>query len=99
MPAEILIVEAKHRPIAAVAVTTVLSKWPRQFRHSLDQVYAAVRAGHVRAERPKCNGLSPPAKTAAWISNVASRLRRSLIRLVKLFTARHLPVGQQRQRT
>jgi hypothetical protein len=48
MPAEISIVEAKPRPIAVVAVTTVLSKWPREFRHSLDQVYAAVHACHVR---------------------------------------------------
>jgi len=48
MPTGILIVDVKPRPIAAVRVTTVLSKWPRQFRHSLDKVYAAVRAGHVR---------------------------------------------------
>jgi effector-binding domain-containing protein len=48
MSTEISIVEAKPRPIAVVAVTTVLSKWPREFRHSLDQVYAAVKAGHVR---------------------------------------------------
>jgi effector-binding domain-containing protein len=48
MPVEISMVDAKPRPIAVVAVTTVLSKWPREFRHSLDQVYAAVKAGHVR---------------------------------------------------
>jgi effector-binding domain-containing protein len=45
---EISIVEAKPRPIAVVRVTTVLSKWPREFRHSLDKVYAAVKAGRVR---------------------------------------------------
>jgi effector-binding domain-containing protein len=48
MPTEILLIEAKPRPIAVVRVTTVLSKWPREFRHSLDKVYAAVKAGHVR---------------------------------------------------
>lgn len=36
------------RPLAAVRVTTVLSRWPREFMHSLDKVYAAVRAGHIR---------------------------------------------------
>src|SRR5580692_1219725 len=48
MTGQILIVQAKARPIAVVAVTTVLSRWPREFRYSLDQVYAAVKAGQVR---------------------------------------------------
>jgi len=48
MPGEISIVEAKPRPIAVVAVTTEISRWPKEFRHSLDKVYAAVKAGHVR---------------------------------------------------
>ena len=48
MPGEILIIEAKPRPIAVVAVTTEISRWPREFRQSLDKVYAAVKAGHVR---------------------------------------------------
>jgi hypothetical protein len=48
MPAEISVIDVKPRPIAAISVTTELSKWPREFRHSLDKVYAAVKAGHVR---------------------------------------------------
>jgi effector-binding domain-containing protein len=48
MPGEIAVVEIRPRPIAAVRVTTVLSKWPHQFRTPLDKVYEAVRAGKVR---------------------------------------------------
>jgi effector-binding domain-containing protein len=48
MRAGISIVDARPRPIAVVSVTTELPKWPREFRHSLDQVYAAVKAGYVR---------------------------------------------------
>jgi effector-binding domain-containing protein len=45
---EILVAETKPRPLAVVCVTTELSKWPGQFRHSLDKMYAAVKAGYVR---------------------------------------------------
>jgi effector-binding domain-containing protein len=48
MGAEISIVEADPRLLAVVRITTVLSKWPRQFMHTLDKVYAVVKAGHVR---------------------------------------------------
>src|ERR1700740_3196380 len=48
MPTEISIIDARPRLIAVVRVTTVLSKWPRQFMHELDKVYAAVKAGHFR---------------------------------------------------
>ena len=48
MPIHISIVDVSPRPIAAVRVTTVLSKWPSQFRHALDKVYDAVKAGRVR---------------------------------------------------
>ena len=48
MHGEIAIVEVRPRPIAAVRVTTVLSKWPAQFRNALDKVYEAVKAGKVR---------------------------------------------------
>jgi hypothetical protein len=48
MHREIAIVEARPRPRAAVRVTTVLSKWPAQFRSALDKVYEAVKAGKVR---------------------------------------------------
>lgn len=47
MPAEIQIIEVKPRPLAVVRVTTLPSKWPREFMHSLNKVYAAVKAGHV----------------------------------------------------
>jgi effector-binding domain-containing protein len=48
MHREIAIVEARPRPLAAVRVRTVLSKWPAQFRSALDKVYEAVKAGKVR---------------------------------------------------
>jgi len=48
MHREITIIEARPRPLAAVRVTTVLSKWPSQFRNALDKVYEAVKAGKVR---------------------------------------------------
>ena len=47
MTGQISIVDASPRPIAVVRVTTSLAKWPSQFRHELDKVYAAVHAGHV----------------------------------------------------
>ena len=48
MPSSISIVDASPRPIAVVRVTTVLSTWPREFMHTLDKVYEAVKAGHVQ---------------------------------------------------
>jgi effector-binding domain-containing protein len=48
MPREISLIDAKPRPIAVVRVTTVVSQWPSQFRHELDKVYDAVKAGRVR---------------------------------------------------
>lgn len=48
MTREIAIIDARPRPLAAVRVTTVLSKWPSEFRHTLNKVYEAVHAGHVR---------------------------------------------------
>jgi effector-binding domain-containing protein len=48
VPSSISIVDASPRPIAVVRVTTVLSTWPREFMHTLDKVYEAVKAGHVR---------------------------------------------------
>ncbi|HEV3331902.1 MAG TPA: hypothetical protein VG096_13015 [Bryobacteraceae bacterium] len=45
---EVAVVQAHPRPLAAVRVTTVLSKWPSQFSKALDKVYAAVRAGKVQ---------------------------------------------------
>ena len=48
MPPEISILDVGPRPIAVVRTTTHLSNWPSQFRHSLDKVYNAIRAGHVR---------------------------------------------------
>ena len=48
MPSHISIVDASPSPIAVVRVTTLLSTWPREFMHTLDKVYAAVKAGHVR---------------------------------------------------
>ncbi len=48
MHTEIALVEAHPRPLAAVRVTTVLSRWPDQFRKVLDTVYEAVSAGKVQ---------------------------------------------------
>jgi effector-binding domain-containing protein len=48
VPSHISIVDASPRPLAVVRVTTVLSTWPSQFMHSLNKVYDAVKAGHVR---------------------------------------------------
>jgi len=48
MHREIAIIEARPRRLAAVRVTTVLSRWPSQFRNALDKVYEAVKAGKVR---------------------------------------------------
>jgi len=48
MHPEIAIVEVGPRPIAAVRLTTVLSKWPSQVMQALDKVYEAVKAGKVR---------------------------------------------------
>ena len=48
MTGEISVVEAKPRPLAVVRVTTAISTWPKRFMHTLDKVYAAVRAGHVK---------------------------------------------------
>ena len=48
MHTEIAVVEARSRPLAAVRVTTVLSRWPGQFRKALDKVYEAARAGKVQ---------------------------------------------------
>ena len=48
MPSHVSIVDASPRPLAVVRVTTVLSKWPSQFRHALDKVYDVVKAGLVR---------------------------------------------------
>lgn len=42
------LVEAFPRAIACVRVTTALSRWPREFMHSLNKVYAVINAGHVR---------------------------------------------------
>ena len=48
MTGEITVIETHPRPLAAVRVTAELSKWPSQFRKSLDKVYAASSAGEVR---------------------------------------------------
>ena len=48
MAAEISVIEVKSRPLAVARVTTVLSKWPDEFMHTLNKVYAAVNAGLVR---------------------------------------------------
>jgi effector-binding domain-containing protein len=48
MERAIVLVNERPRSLAAVRVTTVLSKWPRQFRTALDKVYEVVRAGSVR---------------------------------------------------
>ena len=47
MHKQISLLEAGPRPIAAVRVTTILSKWPGEFMLTLDKVYAAVKAGRV----------------------------------------------------
>jgi hypothetical protein len=41
---------APPRPIAVVRVTTVLSRWPREFMHALDKVYDAAKSGHVQQQ-------------------------------------------------
>jgi effector-binding domain-containing protein len=43
-----LILDVKPFPIAVVRTTAHLSNWPSQFRHSLDKVYDAIKAGHIR---------------------------------------------------
>lgn len=48
MAGMISVIEVKPRRLAVVRVTTVISKWPGQFRQALDKVYEAVAAGHVR---------------------------------------------------
>ena len=48
MPQEISMVKVNSRPLAAVRATTILSRWPREFMHSLDKVYEAVKAGQIR---------------------------------------------------
>lgn len=40
--------EVESGPLAAARVTTELSTWPREFMRTLDKVYGAVKAGHVR---------------------------------------------------
>lgn len=44
----IVLVNVQPRPLAAVRVTTTLSKWPNQFMNELNKVYEAVRAGKIR---------------------------------------------------
>jgi effector-binding domain-containing protein len=60
----ISVVDAAPRPLAVVRVTTVLSRWPREFAHTLDKVYAAVKAGRIKQSghnvmvyRPRGDGL------------------------------------------
>ncbi len=48
MGAEISVLTVDPRPLAAVRITTVLSKWPGRFTHTLDKVYKLVRTGAVR---------------------------------------------------
>jgi effector-binding domain-containing protein len=43
----IALIDAGPRGIAAVRVTTAISRWPGEFKHALNKVYAAIRAGHV----------------------------------------------------
>jgi effector-binding domain-containing protein len=42
------VVDAAPRSLAVVKVTTRIANWPSEFRHSLDKVYAAVRAGQIQ---------------------------------------------------
>jgi effector-binding domain-containing protein len=46
--AAIHVINAVPRPLAVVRVTTLLSRWPAEFRKSLDQVYAALKTGAFR---------------------------------------------------
>jgi effector-binding domain-containing protein len=62
---DIAVVEVRPRPLAVVRVTTLLSKWPSQFMESLNKVYAAVKAGHIRQNgqnvmvyRPRADGVA-----------------------------------------
>jgi len=48
MERQIVLIDARPRPLAAVRVTTLLSRWPNQFKTALDKVYDAVSAGRVR---------------------------------------------------
>jgi effector-binding domain-containing protein len=48
MDSQIVLVNVKPRPLAAVRVTTSLGKWPAQFLTELNKVYAVIRAGNVR---------------------------------------------------
>lgn len=48
MPDGIAILDVRPHPLAVVRVTTVLSRWPLEFRQALDKVYEAVKAGRVR---------------------------------------------------
>jgi effector-binding domain-containing protein len=43
-----MLIDAAPRPLAAVRVTTVIAKWPSQFRESLDKVWAAIRGGKLQ---------------------------------------------------
>lgn len=63
MNGEIIRVDVQPRPLAAVRVTTVLSKWPSQFTKHLNKVYDAVHAGKVKQSgqnvmvyRPRSDG-------------------------------------------
>jgi effector-binding domain-containing protein len=64
MSADVALVDARPRPLACVRVTTALSRWPGEFRRSLDKVYAAIREGkvekgghNVMVHRPRPDGL------------------------------------------
>jgi len=73
MPAEVAIVEAKARPIAVVAVTTVLSKWPRSSGIRWIRFMPLFKlATCARMAKMECS--IARAKTAAWILSLASRL-------------------------
>jgi effector-binding domain-containing protein len=48
MQGQIVLVDTRPRSLAAVRVTTILSKWPSQFMNELNKVYKAVHAGKVR---------------------------------------------------